>query len=104
VPEEDIEIRFTGLRPGEKLYEELLIDGENIQPTQHPKIYCANEYRWTWDELQPVLDRLLLAAQNNNESLLRQLLGILVPEYQPQSPSISSPDRVSSELLTPRDR
>src|SRR3546814_3646226 len=50
-PDGDIEIVETGLRPGEKLYEELLI-GDNPEPTNHPRILRARESRWPWEELE----------------------------------------------------
>jgi len=84
VPGEDIEINFTGLRPGEKLYEELLISGDNVVRTHHPKIYAANETPIPWTSLKPMLDSLFKAAQQNQLPALIASLKKLVPEYQPQ--------------------
>ncbi|MDY6841465.1 MAG: nucleoside-diphosphate sugar epimerase/dehydratase [Pseudomonadota bacterium] len=61
-PSGDIEITFTGLRPGEKLYEELLI-GDDPQGTTHPRIMKAREVSMPWDELEAVLTQLTLASQ-----------------------------------------
>jgi FlaA1/EpsC-like NDP-sugar epimerase len=82
-PGKDIEINITGLRPGEKLFEELLINGDNIRPTKHPKIFCAFEHKFTWEEIQPLLQKLFeLAKCHDTPRLIRQLQ-ILVPEYKP---------------------
>lgn len=56
-PHGDIELQFTGLRPGEKLYEELLI-GDNVEGTEHPRIMTANEVHLTWPETHNLLNRL----------------------------------------------
>ncbi len=56
-PDGDIEIKYTGLRAGEKLYEELLI-GDNVSETDNPLIMRAQEEMLSWDELKPVLDEL----------------------------------------------
>jgi FlaA1/EpsC-like NDP-sugar epimerase len=80
----DIEIKFTGLRPGEKLYEELLIAGDNVQPTEHPQIYCAREAFWPWDILHSGLDTLSKIIQLSDRDQLIAELRALVPEYQPQ--------------------
>jgi len=81
-PEGDIEIRYVGLRPGEKLYEELLIDAE-AQPTDHPLIFCANENSMPADQLWPRLNVLAaLIAQHNVKSVLA-LMHQLVPEWKP---------------------
>jgi FlaA1/EpsC-like NDP-sugar epimerase len=81
-PNGDIEIKVTGLRPGEKLYEELLI-GDNPQPTTHSRIMKANEEFLPWDILQTKLTELNAALDVNNVPLIRTLLKELVPGYQP---------------------
>ena len=83
-PEGDIEIKITGLRPGEKLYEELLI-GDNPMPTQHPRIMKAHEEFVPWSELQPQLHSLQIAAENSDIEMIRGLLQRLVKGYQPES-------------------
>lgn len=64
-PEGDIEVVFTGLRPGEKLFEELLI-GDDPQGTSHPRIMMAREVSMPWEELEIVLDQLRRASQEFN--------------------------------------
>ncbi|NDP38895.1 MAG: polysaccharide biosynthesis protein [Rhodoferax sp.] len=81
-PEGDIEIKITGLRPGEKLYEELLI-GDNPLPTQHSRIMKAHEQFVPWPELSARLNDLTAALNANDVPLLRGLLKQLVPGYQP---------------------
>jgi len=81
-PEGDIAIEVVGLRPGEKLYEELLI-GNNPQPSQHPRIMKANEKSLPWSELQPMITTLRIAAVNGDVMMIRSMLQLLVPEYQP---------------------
>ena len=81
-PHGDIEIKVTGLRPGEKLYEELLI-GDNPQPTDHPKIMKAHEEFLPWDELELELEKLNVALHSGDASLIRSSLKKLVPGYQP---------------------
>ena len=81
-PNGDIEIKVTGLRPGEKLYEELLI-GDNPLPTHHPRIMKAHEDFLPWDELHSKLNVLNGALDVNNVPLIRTLLKDMVPGYQP---------------------
>jgi len=81
-PEGDIAITVVGLRPGEKLYEELLI-GNNPQATQHPRIMKANEKFLPWCELQPMITTLQIAAVNGDVIMIRSMLQLLVPEYKP---------------------
>lgn len=85
VPYEDIQICITGLRPGEKLYEELLITNNNVRPTHHSKIFCAEEQYLCWQELTLNVDQLLNLMYSGNISGVYQLLKTLVPEYQPQA-------------------
>ncbi|WP_246605351.1 polysaccharide biosynthesis protein [Sphaerospermopsis torques-reginae] len=85
----DIVIKITGLRPGEKLYEELLIEEENVKKTIHPKIYSAQEAMIPWTKLEPYLYQLFLAAQEEDKDTLLSLLKVMVPEYY--SPQLSSP-------------
>jgi FlaA1/EpsC-like NDP-sugar epimerase len=82
-PDGDIEIRFTGLRPGEKLYEELLI-GENVSGTLHPMIMRAEEEMMPWEELEKLLARLKLCMKDHDIDGLRDLLLEAVRGYQPQ--------------------
>jgi UDP-N-acetylglucosamine 4,6-dehydratase len=82
-PDGDIEIRFTGLRPGEKLYEELLI-GDNVTETQHPKIMRAEERIITWPQLQPVLRDLRAANEANDSDRARALLLSTIEGFKPQ--------------------
>lgn len=78
----DISIEFTGLRPGEKLYEELLI-GDNVSATQHPMIMCANEDHLTWEALKVKLSELLSAVEQDDYARVRQLLRDTVSGYTP---------------------
>ncbi len=79
---QDIDIEITGLRPGEKLYEELLIDTDKARPTPHPKIFCAHEHFLAWDKLQIKLEQLLNYIQVNDRQGLVKSLQDLVPEYR----------------------
>ncbi|WP_169612221.1 nucleoside-diphosphate sugar epimerase/dehydratase [Nodosilinea sp. P-1105] len=83
-PDVDIPIEITGLRPGEKLYEELLIDRSQAKPTQHPKIFMGQERGTTASFLGLHLDGLLRAARQQDEAKVKHHLRALVPEYQPK--------------------
>jgi FlaA1/EpsC-like NDP-sugar epimerase len=83
-PHGDIEIKVTGLRPGEKLYEELLI-GDNPRPTQHSRILKAQENFVPWEQLQGQLHSLNLALSVNDVPLIRSFLQKLVTGYQPSN-------------------
>jgi len=83
-PYDDVEIRFVGLRPGEKMHEELLTDGENVAPTSHPRIrtlVCDEPQR---EQLRSRVDDLIAASSHGVEELIRSL-GTLVPEYRPNN-------------------
>jgi len=83
-PEGDIEIHITGLRPGEKLYEELLIDN-NPESTTHPQIYKSNEHFLPWSALQHELTQLSITIKKNDVQNIKHLLKKLIPEYKPNS-------------------
>ncbi len=82
-PHKDVKIEVTGLRPGEKIYEELLIDCDAALPTGHPKIFCAREAKLCWKDLAPQLTKLLEAAAECEVTECVSTLHHLVPEYQP---------------------
>ncbi len=87
-PNEDIEIKITGLRPGEKLYEELLIGDNNVIVTDHPMIYAAKEAMVPWIDLEPSLGELFDRSRENKVHLIKPILKNLIPEYQPSSISL----------------
>ncbi|MEC4727748.1 polysaccharide biosynthesis protein [Shewanella sp. D64] len=72
-PDGDIPIEFTGLRPGEKLYEELLI-GDDVTGTDHERIMTANEAYLSWKELEVILSKLDMACHEFNHELIRDIL------------------------------
>lgn len=78
---EDIIIQYTGLRPGEKLYEELFHASEELVSTTHQKILQAKYRAWDWNKLSQVMDEIIIACDNYNESALQNYLLTLVPEY-----------------------
>lgn len=82
-PHGDIAVEFTGLRPGEKLYEELLI-GDNVSPTEHPMIMRADEEYFTWDVLRGALAKLLNAVEQDDYPQVRVLLREVVSGYVPE--------------------
>ena len=80
---EDIDIQFTGLRPGEKLYEELMIDGENHTRTAHKKILRVTRKNQDNDAVLTEIDALLKAGIERQASGIRQRASELVDNYQP---------------------
>ena len=85
-PNGDIEIQYVGLRPGEKLYEELLV-GENVTKTENALIMRAEEVMMDWESLKPKLIELEKASINLQNKRVRDILLKLVPEFDPKSPS-----------------
>lgn len=81
VPGDDIDIVYTGLRPGEKLYEELFHAKEALQTTPHEKILLARHRDVDWQQLTELLDGMVIACNECNEDELRKLLGEMVPEW-----------------------
>ena len=83
-PTGDIEIKYTGLRAGEKLYEELLI-GDNVSETENPLIMRAKEDKHDWEKLKLMLDKLVLANDGYDHKSVREILIEIVPGYKPES-------------------
>jgi O-antigen biosynthesis protein WbqV len=82
-PDEDVEITFTGMRPGEKLFEELSLEGEDVSRTAHPKIGIMKKRPRDWDEICTGISRLASLACAGDEPSIRGELSALVPQYKP---------------------
>jgi FlaA1/EpsC-like NDP-sugar epimerase len=80
-PDEDVEIKFTGVRPGEKLFEELSVAAENADKTRHPKIYVGRQRPTGWEALTRQLADLHGLTDASNEGELRKKLRDIVPEF-----------------------
>ncbi|MDQ7745530.1 polysaccharide biosynthesis protein [Hydrogenophaga pseudoflava] len=92
-PEGDIEIEITGLRPGEKLFEELLI-GNNPRPTSHPRIMKAHEEFLAWPVLLEKLQRLESLLEQRDVEGTKDILTELVSGYAPQEPGLETDSRL----------
>jgi len=95
-PGGDIEIRITGLRPGEKLYEELLIS-DNPEGTAHARIMKAHEDFLPWPQLAPVLVEMRHAAIQSDQETMRSILLQLVHGYSPESLRASTTEKANGE-------
>ena len=80
--DKDIEITYTGLRPGEKLFEEVLHESEDLQSTSHEKLFLARSRQVDWEWLTEELDKLQQAATSRDVDVLKGHLRNIVPEYQ----------------------
>lgn len=85
VPEQDIAIEFIGMRPGEKLHEELFHQSENLLGTSHPKILLAQARESDWQAVQRDLDQLAETCATREEGAIRALLQRMLPEYRPRT-------------------
>ena len=82
-PDRDIRIIYTGLRPGEKLFEELMLDGEGVKPTSHPKIRVLNGGSLSFAQVRLWLDELSALVEAKNVHGLVRMFQLIVPEYKP---------------------
>lgn len=97
-PGEDIEIVYTGVRPGEKLYEELSIEGEDVSRTTHPKIGIWRTREADWDSIRQAISDLTGMADDGDPEELRSVFQAIVPEYQPDpNRSLSGPQAATSD-------
>ncbi len=89
----DIEIKITGLRPGEKLYEELLNTKENTLPTHHPQIMIAKVKEYQFDEVsKKIIDLIEMSQQHDNFKIVKQMKAI-VPEFVSKNSIFEALDR-----------
>jgi FlaA1/EpsC-like NDP-sugar epimerase len=86
-PDKDIEIRFIGLRPGEKLYEELITEGEGIFPTSHEKISVLRKPPCDLNWLKTKIDELTVLAERQDAMGIKRKFKEILPEYEPYSPA-----------------
>jgi O-antigen biosynthesis protein WbqV len=105
-PEEDIRIEFIGLRPGEKLHEELFYADEALAPTRIPSIRLASPRSLDAAALAPLLDALAEAARARRTERVLEILARLVPEFRgaergasPPSPSRGEGEKISASLI-----
>ena len=84
-PYEDIDIVFTGVRKGEKLFEELEITGENLDKTNHPKIFIGKIASYSNEEVERILSGFRAAVVDSDESRVRQLFNEYLPEARIES-------------------
>lgn len=82
VPYRDVPIVFTGLRPGEKLYEELLMDEEGLKSTANEKIFIGNQINIDTNTMMSKLEDLRSAAENNDSEKTVKILSELVPTFK----------------------
>ena len=97
-PDEDIDIIFTGVRPGEKLFEELRVEGEDILPTVHPKVRIWNSRPATWDFAAEAVETIRNMKDNMTREDIVAALRQIVPEYEP----LNSPEEVDTGLAEDR--
>jgi FlaA1/EpsC-like NDP-sugar epimerase len=99
VPDKDIKIEFTGLRPGEKLYEELLTKNENTIPTYHEKILIAKTRVYDFQEIQAQISQLIqLAEAHAGFEIIVQEMKILVPEFISKNSAFEQLDKDRNSL------
>jgi FlaA1/EpsC-like NDP-sugar epimerase len=98
-PDGDIEIKFSGLRPGEKLYEELLID-DHAKKTQHKRILSANERSIPWREVTKIISDLNYAMRQEDVPKIKQLLIDAPLGYRPNPSSIVQPVQKAETLIS----
>ena len=95
-PGEDIDIVYTGVRPGEKLFEELRTEGEDIEPTVHPKVLVWAHQPVPWDRVQAIMREFESLENCPDRDAIVQALRKAVPEYEPLNPPSKTPSRRTS--------
>jgi FlaA1/EpsC-like NDP-sugar epimerase len=95
LPGSDVEITYTGLRPGEKLFEELFHPGETLVQTPHEKLLLARSREIDWVSFESAMEELESRCNDYDEAAVRQLLDNLLPEYSPPA-TLEPPSNVVS--------
>tara|TARA_Y100001970_G_scaffold204703_1_gene249272 strand:- start:1538 stop:3436 length:1899 start_codon:yes stop_codon:yes gene_type:complete len=101
-PNVDIPIEYIGLRPGEKMYEELMIKGENITDSPHQKIMILkNEVKHGWNKMLAESERIIEKSKSYDSEMIKKSLTKLVPEYTPDNTDLDNYDfiRVKNKNL-----
>jgi FlaA1/EpsC-like NDP-sugar epimerase len=100
---EDIEINFSGIRPGEKLFEELTTDAERADKTVHPKIFVNRIEPQNWSRIAAKIDELASASIASDQERMLTSLSSLVPEYRCGAQSAAIPAAPTSPVEEPQD-
>lgn len=87
-PEKDISIVYTGMRPGEKLFEELITEGEGIVQTSHDKIMVLENDKLSDGKFEKQMETLITAAKDHDAKKVKNILNKMVPEYSPDMNSV----------------
>ena len=98
---EDIEITFTGLRPGEKLYEELYFEDEEMQATPHPKLFVAYHRPYTLADVREAIAQLAGLVHESPDAI-RSRIKEIVPEYDESQSNAPAPERTVGERAEER--
>jgi FlaA1/EpsC-like NDP-sugar epimerase len=94
-PDEDIAIQFSGIRPGEKLFEELSIDAEKATKTRHPKIFVGTFRPYPFEAVERALEHLHALSDGSSPHQIRTAFRELVPEYTPPNADGVAPEPVA---------
>jgi len=98
VPNIDIKIEYTGLRPGEKLFEELLNDNENTMPTHHEKIMIGRVREYLFDEIENQISNLINHARNNDDQLAVIAMKQIVHEFKSKNSVFEELDLIAEAV------
>lgn len=98
IPNQDIKIEYSGLRPGEKLFEELLNDNENTMPTHHEKIMIGKVREYVFSEVETAIYSLIASAKNSEDRQVVTKMKALVQEYKSQNSKFEELDSAESQL------
>ena len=94
-PNVDVKIEYSGLRPGEKLYEELLNDNENTMPTHHQKIMIGKVREYVFNDIVDQITTLIQSAKSNNDRQVVINMKKLVPEFKSKNSVFEELDQLS---------